>query len=552
MSSDNPSGGRAGLPLSQGAGGLTSRPSPKLAALHLPVQASRRAFTIPDTHRDRGIHFVAGSGSGKSLTLGKLIAFLDFMRGVPQVLFDPHGPMIDAFLLQLTRFSKPVRQRLWPLVRYVDMAAVSESVVAFPLLYELPGDSRKDIADRFLETCRAIDPHLQSASIQGYNALTRIGVPVGIILSSVGLQLDAAADLLANPEHWRDRLAEAEARFPESRPAAEFFRREYLKMSAGERSALTATYLGKIAPFTYDASMRAMFCTTPAGIDWRAVVDNRQAVLLDFRGETNLSRRAFKTRWVYDTLIAFIRHRGAGRHRPLAIHIDEITELTNQESLGQELFARDLDYLFNVLMRNYGVWVTAAHQQMFQVSPPTQKTLLTLGTQLFGVAADLESATHLAFSYGDISPYRVKRFDKVWGGVPLMRADGPPVSYPQVLDQRAVDLPLDEQAFLAARVLMNLKSFEYLACPRDERRLRKISAREWVAEGGWPSDQADTLAFVRAQLAARAGRSLALPAPDPGARILLPSTPVPPDILLTGDDGDDPDDDDLFFDSKPA
>jgi len=38
-----------------------------------------------------GIHLSAGKGSGKSTIMGRIIAWQDFIRGTPQVIFDPHG-----------------------------------------------------------------------------------------------------------------------------------------------------------------------------------------------------------------------------------------------------------------------------------------------------------------------------------------------------------------------------------------------------------------------------------------------------------------------------
>ena len=124
-------------------------PSRRLAPLYVARRLLPQVFTVPDSHRDRGMHWVAASGSGKSLALG-LIAFADFLRGVPQVLFDPTGGLANAFLTNVGQFSKPIRQQLWPYVQYVDMAARGDSCVPLPLLFEYPEDTRQDIADRFL------------------------------------------------------------------------------------------------------------------------------------------------------------------------------------------------------------------------------------------------------------------------------------------------------------------------------------------------------------------------------------------------------------------
>ena len=302
-------------------------------------------FIVPDATRDRGIHIVAGSGSGKSLWMG-LLATWDLFRGTPQIVFDPAGAVIDAVLLNIAQLPKRQRKRLWPRVRYVDMSGRSDPVPRWPLLFEHFGDRAQDVADRFLETCRAIDPQLETASVQGYNALYRVGAPTGILLSSLGLQLDDAFDLLDRPEQWGPRIDKAVRLNPDARIAADFIRRYVQPLKPSERMTLTQSYRAKLEPILLDPTMTQMFCSSPATLDLEQVVRRGEIVLLDFRHETNPRKRLLKTRWSFDVILAFIRHRGPGKHRPLALHFDEITELTNQSSAGHDLFARDLDYLF--------------------------------------------------------------------------------------------------------------------------------------------------------------------------------------------------------------
>jgi hypothetical protein len=507
-----------------------ARLSPRLAPLLVPSGVLARSFKIPSSHRDRGMHWVASSGSGKSLALG-FIAFLDFLRRTPQVLFDPTGPMIDAFLFRVARAPAPMRRFLWSHIRYVDMSGRNGCVAPWPLLFEYPGDSRKDVADRFLKTCRAIDPHLQSASILGYNALVRVGRPVGQILSSLGLQLDSAPDLLDHPKAWLERLNEAEQRFPEVHEAAEFFRHQYIPLSDRERLALSGSYRTKLESILSGPTLRATMCTQPAAIDFDQVVRQRQTVLLDFRHETNELDRVLKTRWAYDCLLAYVRHRGPGRHRPLAIHIDEITELTNQGSLDQQLFTSDLDYLFNVLQRNYSLWITAAHQQMWQLSKGTQETLLALGTQYFGQISDMETAEALAHRYRNLNPYRVKRWENVW-------MSG--IERPFVVEQKPVYFPMEEQTYLAARDFLERDTFWFYVKPRDQHRLLSVSLASYMGPP-WPNEYPDTLEQIRYRLALSTAAPHEAP---PVTAPLLPPNGDQPSVTMQELDDHEPDIDD--------
>lgn len=457
------------------------------------------------------MHWVAGSGSGKSLSLGH-VAFRDFERGIPQVLFDPSGQMIDAFLTEIAKRDATTRKGLWRRVHYHDMAGAHAHIPSWPLLIEYPGDSRQDVADRFLETIRKVDPHLATASVQGFNALYHIGLHVCVILSSLGLQLDEAASLLDRPGEWRSRFREAEQRFPEARKAAEFFRYQYLPLSPAKRYELAHMFRGKLDQLIADPTSQAMLCSSNASLDMRDVVSGGQTVLIDFRRETNQRKRLFKTRWVYESLLAYIQHRGPGRHRPLAIHFDEITELTNQASLEHDLFAADLDYLFNVLQRNYSIWISAAHQQMWQVSEKTAKTLMSLGTQVMGVISDVETAKSLAALYAPLDPHRVKRYENVWASESrqVYFPDGSPwhKDYDHfVLERRPVDYPMDEQLYVASRAFMSLPPFTFLVKTQDKNALQLVSLRSRVGDP-WPTDHPGELAYIRHQLGLQHGLAL--------------------------------------------
>ncbi len=90
---------------------------------------------VPDAARSMGLHVMAGRGSGKSRLMGRMIAWPDFLRGVPTVILDPNGPTIDNFLDKVVRQPRAIQEQLWPRVRYVDMAADNDRVVPFPLYY---------------------------------------------------------------------------------------------------------------------------------------------------------------------------------------------------------------------------------------------------------------------------------------------------------------------------------------------------------------------------------------------------------------------------------
>lgn len=508
-----------------------------LAPILAPSPPDRRQFLLPDSALPRGTHLCASSGSGKSILIGHMAA-LNLLRGMPQVVFDPAGPAADSLLLRLhANLSPPLRRLAWRCVTYLDMAGRVGPAPRFPFLFRLDGDTHSDVAERFLQTCLAIDPHLQSASIQGYNALRRVGHSVGIVLSALGLQLDSALPLLDQPDAWQRRLQDAAADDPSVRHAVAFILGPYAALSPSGRLELSAMYRSKVEPLVLDPRLHAMFCVGPPTIDFEEVARHRQTVIVDFRHETNAHVRLLKTRWVFDSLMAYIRHRTPGAHVPFGILIDELTELTRHSSLEHDIFAADLDYLMNVLARNRSVAIVAAHQEMWQLSPQTQQTVLSMGTQIFGVMSDLTSAEVVARAYAALDPERVKRWRKVWMSS-SDRETG--ATFPFVVDQEPVEYTLDEQAFLAGRAFMALKPFQFVIKPHGENRLVRVSLAEDVG-ALWPNQHADLLSYIRQRLAERVVYER--PAPHligqpPSARLIPHEQDTSDRISATGDELD--------------
>lgn len=470
-------------------------PQDGMAPLTVSPHVSRR-LRISPAHRGRGIAIHAGKGSGKSALLGKSQCVQDFLRGVPQVVLDPHGPLVDNFLLAIAFMPRALRLELWPRVRYLDLSGTQ--VATFPLLKRLPGESLTDAADRFLNAIRKVNPHLAKAPILGYPALVRVGRPVLMYLAALDEPVTAAESLLQSPEAWDGRMRQAEAQHPELEVAGRYLRTEYAHLKAGERMSLTRSFLVEVAPFGLDPALRAMFSGSVATIDLAEVEAKRQIVLLDTRHETNVFRRAFKTRWLFDWFMSYIKARGTHYRLPMGLVIDELTELTNQVSLDVDLFSRDLDELINVYARNYGVWTTLAHQEMFQLSQESQRSLLTMGTQVLGVTADVDAAKRLAEQFFAIDPYHVKRVENVWGS----GGYGGSV----VVEQREAHMPLDEQILMAAQALLSLRPFEFLVKRADSTRLSKVSFSR-IVRAPWPSDYPEALAYIRHQLSMRVGRA---------------------------------------------
>lgn len=460
---------------------------------------------------------MAGRGSGKSRLMGRAIAYDDFCSGVPLLIFDPMGSTIDNFLDKVLRDREFETQQLSRQSRilYIDMSGAGGSTVAFPIYYRLGAESLFDVASRFGDTIASLDPNLASAPIQGLNALTRASTYLGIILAAMNCQITELSALLQSSEAHLPGLQALAKMAPEVEEAVAFFN-AIRSMPARERDPLLSSLEVKTIPLTLDPRQRAMFGADAPGIDWNDVTRRKCAVLLDFRGEHNAQLRRFKMLWVLSYFMAYVKARGRGRHSPISVIIDELTELVDIGSAVDSPFEKELNALVNVYARNCSLWLTICHQEAFQVRPYTYKTLMGMGTQVLGVTSDTASALQTAADMFAVDPYRVKAVESVWASrnVPdyvYDTAEGKLRMFMQTkhvpIDTRAHYLGIDEQHYLNASAVLNLGLFEFLirVAKGEGNTSRRISAVHIknLDKGTWVDE--DRVAVLRERLCQQTG-----------------------------------------------
>jgi hypothetical protein len=190
-----------------------------------PRKKQRTPCVLPAASRGMGIFFCATRGSGKSRALGRCLAWSDLTAGVPLVIIDPVGGTIDNLLDRIRRRPLDEQEQLWPRIRYVNMAGQAGRVITWPIYYEAtPGERFSDRAQRYIENVRRADPALQSASVQGYNALAPIAQAAGIVLSALGLGITEMWDLVNDPKSWEPRLEQVAREHPETVAAVDELR----------------------------------------------------------------------------------------------------------------------------------------------------------------------------------------------------------------------------------------------------------------------------------------------------------------------------------------
>lgn len=510
-----------------------------------------RAFFLPDAGRSMGVHVMAGKGSGKSRLLGRILGWQDFVNERPLVIFDPQGGTIDNFLDKLVQLDESAQRELASRILYVDMRADGEYVVPFPLYYRNGDDDLFDVAQRYLLAVAKLDPDLKRNPRLGLNALLTIGRYVGIVLAALGCQITEAEDLLNRPQQWLPRLEQLGAEQPATQEAVSYFRDTYVELAKrpNDKAFLIDSFVTKIIPFRLDQSNRAMFGATLPGIDWQDVVDRKLAVLLDFRGEhSDHERIRFKTLWSFTSLVTFLKSRGmAGRDQPVSVIVDELTYLLSLDPRHTQLLAADFDELINRVARNYGVWLTLAHQELYQVPEDIQKHLMTMGTQVFGKTTEQETALLLAERFFPFDPWWTKKRD------PIYMSD---MGRERIIDYRDVEFTIQEQHQVRSRQFLNLPPLRFLVSAAEREgmvgtRLQRVSI-EPFDRGIYPDES--IVSQARTILMERTGRPVSevLAEIDARAASVLSVQPIV-DTIKHSPASSDQDDhaDDLLTEKRP-
>lgn len=422
------------------------------------------------------------------------------------MLFEAQGGLVEQLLWRLRFLHPDTRKAIVSRIVYVDMSGKRGSVIGWPLMYRLPGDSLYDVSRRFIELVKRLDPDLSNAPIMGANALDYLGTYTGMALFAMGCQYTEAAELLANPQRWSQRLREAGKNHPEAEPATSFFLNEYPQMPDLERRNLAMTLRTKLAPFTLNPTLKAMFGASSPGVDWEEQVEGRKLVILDFQDITDDADLRFKMRWCFSHLWEYIKKRQDVRNKPISVIIDELSYLLSMRAGNDDLLAADLDNFINKDMRYRNVWLTLAHQELYQIPDRIKKTLMSMGTQIIGQTSDRETADLLAKMYLDYDPFWVKKEIPRWAVMTDQWIDTMIDSrhmehfvsrsnqHIQVVDYVTEEFTLEEQREMAAAEFRKLRKFHFLlAHSRHEgtlaRYLTKVNIQRQVDAVPFPNKE---------------------------------------------------------------
>lgn len=414
----------------------------------------KRQLVLDDRGRSMGLLAIAPRGAGKSRMLGRFVAWQDFLRGVPLVLWDPTGGMIANFLDKLMRQPPAVQAQLWRRVRYVDLAATHGRVIPLPLLARRSGESLYAVSQRFPDLVRRTDPALASAPVLGWNAFHPLATAAGVVLAALELQLTEAPGLVTNPAGWRPVFTDPRLQSAEAQPAVAHLSEQFLALPERERVQRAEALITKLGLLSWDPVSRAMYGASAPGLDWQAIEDEQLAVLLDFSGLHDVGRLQFGMLWLFRSFVDWLRRRGTGfHHTPISLVIDELTAMIGPAGANHDLLAADFEEVIARLSRSHKLWLTVAFQELVQMPERIAAILLTLGNQLFGATSDVETALRLAKRYHRYDPYQIKKTEPVYNSY---------LGIPEIIDYRTIEFTMEEQEYLASLAFLDLPRYHFL------------------------------------------------------------------------------------------
>jgi hypothetical protein len=394
-----------------------------------------------------------------------VLAWGDFLSGIPQLICDPIGSTIDNFLHKLVTelhyLPESEQQQHRERIRYFDLSGKDGYVLPLPLYFRLGTErSLREIAVRLPHLYRKSEPELATRPIMGAVPLTKIGTYTGILLCALGFQITEAQSLLRQPTTWFDRFSQAETRYPSAAEAVRFFREDYCRMRQSERERLTTAFLDRIFPISLDKRLQAMFGASQPDITFDEVSAKKQTILLDFRHVLDPDLRRFQLLWVFTYFYEWVKTRGR-RPQPFGLILDELVAMTQKVTAGENFFGQELAEFITQYQRHAQISLAVALQSPLQLDSELRETVLSLGTLILGQAPTKAAARVLADNLCFPNPQRIKHERVIQRG---------PYSYGGVriepkLDKEPVFMPSNEQLELFVQRIQRLGTYSFLMRP---------------------------------------------------------------------------------------
>ena len=188
-------------------------------------------------------------------------------------------------------------------------------------------------------------------------------------------------------------------RHPEVRDSVAFVSEHFASLTPGGQRERSRALTNKLF-FLVDPATKAQFCASTPGLDWTALMRERQLWLsicaMSMTGRYAASSCSCSGRPSPTLPAAGAPPTPAIAPSPLAVTIDEVSFMFSRSAGARSPLVDDLDSIINQYSRNVNLELTIAWQELYQLPPGLKETLLSLGTQFFGRMTHPDSMREIA------------------------------------------------------------------------------------------------------------------------------------------------------------
>lgn len=311
------------------------------------------ALRLPLAHLRTHFYLVGTSGSGKSKLLQHLL-FQLAAAGWGGGVIDPHSDLVSDLIAQLASHPKrqpwlanPVNQRR---VIYLDPAR-SDTVVPVNLLRSSFATPYA-IAENIVESFKRVWPDTLSEAPR-FAQILRNAL---LVLATRGQTLLELEPFLTDGTYRAKLLTN----FPD-RQVTSFFDTQYNRWGR-EQVLMASPVLNKVSAFLFQPAVRLSLGATENRLDFRAIMDGRQLLLVDLGGLSGETQQLYGSLLVTSLEQAALsrRNQRVEERQPFFCLIDEFPFFC----------ARDATSLARILseVRKFNVFLGLAHQTIAQLA----------------------------------------------------------------------------------------------------------------------------------------------------------------------------------------
>jgi hypothetical protein len=320
-------------------------------------------YTVPNDARATHMYVIGTTGQGKSKFLESLLV-ADIRAGRGAGLVDPHADLARDTLSNLLSSGYFARHKAYQRVIYFDPTR-SDYTLPFNVLASR--EQPYAVAQQVIEAFRRTWPQ----ALEEAPRFTNIALAALLVLIAAGKTLVDMAKLLTDRD-FREQLL-AHVVDPE---LISFFHDCFDKWGR-EGPLMIESTLNKVSAFSFNPHLRRLLGATENRLDFRAIMDRGQVLLVDLGNCDGETRRLVGSLVVTGLeMAALSRKDSRGARRPFYLFLDEF-----QDFCAGDGTAKTLAQILSEC-RKFGLQLHLAHQTLGQVQQRVAAALGNVGIKV--------------------------------------------------------------------------------------------------------------------------------------------------------------------------